>query len=43
MSLQPISEDVLLEKYAKADEQTADVIFQRVAKGLASVESAEMR
>ena len=43
MSLQPISEDVLLEKYAKADEQTADVIFQRVAKGLASVESAELR
>lgn len=43
MSQQSISEDVLLEKYAKVDETTAEVIFNRVAKGLASVESAELR
>lgn len=43
MSQQPISEDVLLEKYAKVDESTAEVIFNRVAKGLASVEPAELQ
>ncbi|MDD5034442.1 MAG: adenosylcobalamin-dependent ribonucleoside-diphosphate reductase [Methylococcaceae bacterium] len=35
---QPISEEVLLEKYAKGDEQTAEDIFRRVAKALAAVE-----
>ena len=43
MYQQPISEDVLLEKYAKVNESTVDVIFNRVAKGLASVESAELK
>ena len=43
MYQQPISEDVLLEKYAKVDESTAEVIFNRVAKGLASVEPAELQ
>ena len=43
MHQQPISEDVLLEKYAKVNESTVDVIFNRVAKGLASVESAELK
>ena len=35
MLQQPISEDVLIEKYAKVNENTAEVIFNRVAKGLA--------
>jgi ribonucleoside-diphosphate reductase alpha chain len=43
MSIQPISIDVLIEKYAKDGEQDPDVIFQRVARGLAAVESAEKR
>ena len=43
MSIQPISIDVLLEKYAKDGERDPDVIFQRVARGLAAVESAEKR
>lgn len=40
---QPISLDVLLEKYAKAGEQTADEIFRRVAKGLVQKENAAIR
>ncbi|ELN4741005.1 adenosylcobalamin-dependent ribonucleoside-diphosphate reductase [Escherichia coli] len=36
---QPISIDVLLEKYAKGDEQTQAEIFARVAQALASVEA----
>ena len=40
---QPISLDVLLEKYAKAGEQTADEIFRRVAKGLVQKEDAAIR
>lgn len=43
MLQQPISEDVLIEKYAKVNENTAEVIFNRVAKGLASVESSELK
>ena len=39
MKTQPISEDVLREKYAKAGETTAEDIFRRVARALATVES----
>jgi ribonucleoside-diphosphate reductase alpha chain len=40
---QPISIDVLLEKYAKGDEQTIDEVRRRVARGLAQVEQPEVR
>lgn len=40
---QPISLDVLQEKYAKGDEKTADDIRLRVARGLASVEAESVR
>jgi ribonucleoside-diphosphate reductase alpha chain len=42
-SEQTISQDVLLEKYAKAQEKTADDIFQRVAKGLVQKEDPARR
>ncbi|MGN8002061.1 adenosylcobalamin-dependent ribonucleoside-diphosphate reductase [Acidovorax sp. 22279] len=42
-SLQPISLDVLREKYLKPGETTADELYQRVARSLASVEKPELR
>lgn len=41
MQPQQVSVDVLQEKYAKGAELTEQEIFRRVAKGVASVESAE--
>jgi hypothetical protein len=38
---QPISLDVLREKYLKADEQTVGDLYARVAKALASVEAPD--
>ena len=43
MDEQPISVDVLLEKYAKGDERTADDVRRRVARGLVSVEAPQLR
>lgn len=40
---QPISEDVLKEKYLKEGETCEDDIFKRVARSLASVESEDLR
>jgi ribonucleotide reductase alpha subunit len=38
MAPQPLSFEVLKEKYCKGDEKTEHDIFRRVAKGVASVE-----
>ena len=43
MLSQPISTDVLIEKYAKDGEYEPDQIFQRVAKGLSAVEDLSIR
>ena len=43
MLSQPISTDVLIEKYAKDGEYEPDQIFQRVAKGLSVVEDPSIR
>src|ERR1700744_2761117 len=40
---QQFSLDVLLEKYAKGDEQSADDVFRRVARGVAEAEPPELR
>ena len=40
---QAISEEVLLEKYAKGDERTIAAVHQRVARALAQAELAEQR
>ena len=43
MPAQPICQDVLIEKYCKAGETTAEQIYQRVARALAGVEKPELR
>jgi ribonucleoside-diphosphate reductase alpha chain len=43
LPLQTISEEVLLEKYAKAGERTIDEVRRRVARSLAAVERLEKR
>lgn len=43
MPIQAISTDVLIEKYAKDGEKEPDIIFRRVAKGLAAVENEAIR
>ena len=40
---QSISEEILLEKYAKGDEQTVDAVRRRVARALAAVEAPAQR
>ncbi|MFD0667803.1 adenosylcobalamin-dependent ribonucleoside-diphosphate reductase [Ramlibacter sp. MAHUQ-53] len=40
---QPISEDVLREKYCKGDEKGEQEVFERVARALASVEAEPLR
>jgi ribonucleoside-diphosphate reductase alpha chain len=40
---QPISHEVLIEKYAKGDEQSVEAVHQRVARALAQAEAPEQR
>ena len=42
-AVQPFSLDVMLEKYAKGDEQTADDIYRRVARGVVQAEPPALR
>lgn len=43
MSVQSITTDVLLEKYAKNNEQSIDDIYKRVSKGISAKEKEEVR
>ena len=43
LNTQPISQDVLAEKYLAAGEQTAEDLFRRVSKALADQEKPELR
>ncbi|MEJ8812168.1 adenosylcobalamin-dependent ribonucleoside-diphosphate reductase [Variovorax ureilyticus] len=43
LSMQPISRDVLVQKYLKPGEQSVGDLFQRVAAALASVETEALR
>ncbi|MBS0316819.1 MAG: adenosylcobalamin-dependent ribonucleoside-diphosphate reductase [Proteobacteria bacterium] len=43
LAAQPISQEVLLEKYAKGEERTIDGVHLRVARALAQAEPAEQR
>ena len=43
LDAQLITEEVLLEKYAKGDERTADDIRRRVARALAQAEAPDER
>lgn len=43
IAVQPISQDVLVEKYLKSGEASVDDLFARVARALASVEQESLR
>ena len=43
LAAQAISEEVLIEKYAKGDERTVDDVRRRVARALAAIEAPEQR
>ena len=43
LPVQPISQDVLAEKYLKKEEKTEDQLFARVARALASAEKPALR
>ncbi|MDE2453827.1 MAG: hypothetical protein KGL43_09550, partial [Burkholderiales bacterium] len=43
LTAQPISVEVLLEKYAKGDERSVEAVNERVARALAQVEAPAQR